>query len=283
MIDIDRICKKYGIIAKKSLGQNFLKNSFVLDSIIEAGQLSDDDLVLEIGPGVGVLTERLIEKSKHVLSIELDERLIPILEGEFKSATNYTLKHENILDVPNSRIKEDLGGDYKVIANIPYNITSPILRKFTEQEPVPKLCVFMVQKEVAQRVSAKAGAMSVLAIAVQFYTNVEYLETVPARDFEPAPKVDSAIIRLTPTNQNVEFLKEAGLDLKLFFKIVKIGYASRRKQLHNNLSAGLQLESDEVKKLLVEFGLSENVRAQELEIKDWISLVKRLHELYNVI
>lgn len=283
MIDIDKVCKKYGIAAKKSLGQNFLKNSFVLDKIIEVGDVNEGDAILEIGPGLGVLTELLVKNAENVLCVELDDRLIPILEGEFLEYENFSLWHQNILDVPNSEISEKLGGKYKVIANIPYNITSPILRKFTEQEPIPELCVFMVQKEVAQRVKAKPGGMSVLAVAVQFYAEVEYIQTVPAADFEPAPKVDSAIIRLKPHEKFKKLLELSEISEKQFFSIVKIGFSARRKQLHNTLGAGLRLKNEKIKAVLEELSLSENVRAQELKIEDWIHLVKRLHELYDVI
>lgn len=283
MIDIEQICKKYGIKAYKDLGQNFLKNDDVLRKTTEVARLNSDDLVVEVGPGLGVLTQYLIQEVKQVLAVELDERLIPILQKEFEAVENLHIEHANILDIPNSELLQRLGQnsaqEYKVVANIPYNITSPILRKFTEQQPIPSECTFLVQKEVAERVTAKPGKLSILGVATQFYTDAEYCFTVPAHDFMPAPKVDSAVIHLKAHDRYIHILAEKNIANKDFFKVVRIGFSSKRKQLHNNISAGFSCSSEEAKGVLQNIGLKETVRAQELTIEQWIDLSARLQLL----
>lgn len=283
MIDIEQICKKYGIKAYKDLGQNFLKNDNVLRQTIEVAHLNAEDVVLEIGPGLGVLTQYLVQEAGQVLAVELDERLIPILQKEFKSEENLHIEHANILDIPNSELLQRFGQDitqgYKVVANIPYNITSPILRKFTEQQPIPSECTFLVQKEVAERVTAKPGKLSILGVATQFYTDAQYCFTVPAHDFLPAPKVDSAVIHLKAHDRYVQILAKKNISNKDFFKVVRIGFSSKRKQLHNNISAGFSCGSDDIKAVLQDVGLKETVRAQELTIEQWIDLAARLQLL----
>lgn len=266
------------MLPDKKLGQNFLQNESVLDVIIDAGEVFSDDHVLEIGPGLGVLTKRLIDKAGQVLAVELDDRFIEPLLVTFKSADNFRLIHGSILDKSNEELIKELYknknnvGSYKVIANIPYMITSPIIRKYTEQLPVPDLCVFLVQKEVGERLAASPGSLSILGVTTQFYAEVSYIMTVPARDFSPVPDVDSCVIRLRRHSCYHEKAQSYGLTPSDVFRFVRIGFSSRRKQLHNNLSAGLHLERNDIFKNLESLGFNKNIRAQELSVSDWIKL-----------
>ena len=257
-------------IHKKSLGQNFLKNDTVIQQIVDFSRIMSDDVVVEIGPGQGVLTEALAQKAGNVIAIELDERLIPVLEQKFKDHKNVTIIHGDVLHM---NINSLISGfdEYKVVANIPYYITAPIIRLFLEQEYVPRSLTLMVQKEVAERLSAQPGAMSIIAVAAQYYADVEYGFTVSRNDFEPVPAVDSAVITL-------HVKKEKPQDSKTFFRVVKIGFSARRKTLCNNIANGFHRSKDEVVGILHNIGLGENVRAQELSIEQWQILTNRLHQ-----
>lgn len=284
MIDIQQICSKYRIKIQKGLGQNFLQNNSVLERIIDAAQLIKDDVVLEIGPGVGVLTQYLVASAHKVLAIELDEKLVSVLQKEFSSSDNLEVQYGNILDIPNFEIQTSLVDDgdkksYKVVANIPYNITSPILRKFTEQDPTPEMCVFLVQKEVGERITASPGQLSILGVTTQFFMSTEYLFTVPAKDFMPAPQVDSAVIRLVRDNRYLRMSQDLGLVPQDIFRIVRIGFSAKRKQLHNNLTAGLKLNTGDIKDCLGRLGVADFVRAQELSVEQWIVLTSILRTL----
>ncbi len=257
------------IKAKKSLGQNFLKDEFVLNHIIESANLSKDDVVLEIGPGHGALTEKLAAVCKQVIAIELDERLIELLHTKFVGNENIEIIAGDILKINLPELIIEHGLDktgYKVVANLPYYITSPIVRLLLETKYPPTEMVVMVQKEVAERIVAKKGAMSILAVSVQYYAKAEFLFTVFKESFEPMPKVDSAIIRVTRNVERETFSKE---ETKKFFRIVKSGFSAKRKTLINNLSNGLQLEKKLVEEKLVSLGFSPNTRAQELGVEDW--------------
>lgn len=249
---------------KKSLGQNFLNNPEIIKKIVEEANLKDFT-VIEIGTGEGVLTEALSKKSKKVLSIELDDRLIPELKNKFTKFKNVEIIHANILkiNILNFLNENNLyENKFKVVANIPYYITSPIVRLFLELPKQPTEMFLMVQKEVAERVVAKKGAMSILAVASQFYADVEYKFTVSKNNFTPIPKVDSAILKFTP--------KKLKSDLdKNFFRVVKIGFSAKRKTLCNNLANGFHKNKKDVEVILAKLGFKDNIRAQELSINDW--------------
>jgi 16S rRNA (adenine1518-N6/adenine1519-N6)-dimethyltransferase len=257
-------------IHKKSLGQNFLKNDTVIHQIVDFSHIIPNDIVVEIGPGQGILTEALAQKAGGVIAIELDERLIPILEQKFKDRENVTIIHGDVLHMNiNSLIS---GFDtYKVVANIPYYITAPIIRLFLEQEHVPGSLTLMVQKEVAERLCARPGDMSIIAVAAQYYADVEYGFTVSRNDFDPVPAVDSAVITL-------HVKKDKPDDSKTFFRVVKIGFSARRKTLCNNIANGYHKSKDDVVGILRSIGLGENVRAQELSIEQWKILAEKLDE-----
>ena len=264
------------IKAKKSLGQNFLKDEAVLNRIISSAKLSKDDVVLEIGPGQGALTEKLAAACKKVVAIELDDRLIEPLHTKFRGNENVGILHGDILklnlpELIEKELKINNVREYKVVANIPYYITAPIIRLFLETKIVPSEVIFMVQKEVAERITAKKGAMSILAVSVQYYAKVQFLFTVFKESFEPIPKVDSAIIHIT---RNMDHGSKNAQDVKKFFRIVKSGFSAKRKTLINNLSNSLQLDKKELEEKLSSLGFNANVRAQELGVDDWKKLTK---------
>ncbi|KKT94711.1 MAG: Ribosomal RNA small subunit methyltransferase A [Parcubacteria group bacterium GW2011_GWC1_45_14] len=259
---------------KKSLGQNFLKDEKIINQIIESANLSIDDIVIEVGPGEGVLTEKLPENCKKVIAVELDDRLIGTLKKKFEKNANVEIVHGDILKINFSELATNYvlqTTNYKVVANLPYYITSPILRYFLENELPPKEMIVMVQKEVAQRIVAKPGQMSILAVSVQYYAEAEYLFTVKRDSFEPAPKVDSAVIRIKTLKQESIKTKE---ETKDFFRIVKAGFSAKRKTLANNLANSLHKDKKEIENIISEMGFLPTVRAQELSVEDWKRLMK---------
>jgi 16S rRNA (adenine1518-N6/adenine1519-N6)-dimethyltransferase len=262
------------IKAKKSLGQNFLKDESVLNHIIDISQLTTEDVVIEIGPGQGALTEKLAGKCKKIIAIELDERMVDILHTNFVGDKSVEIIQDDILKINLPELVKRYGlqdKGYKVIANIPYYITAPIIRLLLETKYPPKEMVLMVQKEVAERIVAKKGAMSILAVSVQYYAQAKFMFTVFKESFDPRPKVDSAIIKLIYNTQlAAENQKE---ETKKYFRFVKTGFAAKRKTLINNISSGLQLDKKEVEEKLGLIGFNPNTRAQELGVADWKKLV----------
>ena len=240
--------------------------------IIKAANLSQDDVVIEVGPGQGVLTELLAGVCKKVIAIELDDRLIEPLHTKFVDNKNVEIIHDDILKInlPELLTTNNIQPiTYKVVANIPYYITAPIIRLFLETKIPPSEVIFMVQKEVAERICAKPGAMSILAVSVQYYAKAEFLFTVFKESFEPVPKVDSAIIKIT---HNLQLTTDNKEKTKKFFRVVKSGFSAKRKTLINNLSNGLQIDKKEIEEKLGSIGFSPSVRAQELGVEDWKKL-----------
>ena len=266
------------IKAKKSLGQNFLKNETVLQRIIESAEISPNDTVLEIGPGTGALTEKLSKVCKKVIAIELDDRLVEMLRNKLRNQENVEIIHDDILKInlPELVLRYKIQDTrYKVVANLPYYITSSIIRLFLETKFPPSEMILMVQKEVAERIVAKPGEMSILAVSIQYYAQPEYLFTVPKTAFDPMPKVDSAVIKITRNKRQETKDKQ---DMKKFFRIVRAGFSAKRKTLANNLSNSLQIDKKEIEEKLISLGFSKNTRAQELGIDDW----KKLKALLNL-
>lgn len=262
--------------AKKSLGQNWLKDEEVLQRIIQDASLSGEDVVLEIGPGQGALTEKLAAACKKVVAIELDDRLVPILENKFSQNSRVEIIHGDILriNLPELIAKQGMRGrGYKVVANIPYYITAPIIRLLLETTYPPKEIYLLVQKEVAERIVASPGAMSVLAVSVQYYADARYLFTVCKESFYPVPKVESAVVKIVLNDQEESVNTDAA---KRFFKVVRAGFSAKRKTLANNLAASLQLDKKSIEDGLAEMGFSKAVRAQELSVQDWKKLAKKL-------
>ncbi len=291
--------KSNGLYTKKSLGQNFLIDRDVLDTIIETANLSKDDTIVEVGPGLGTLTFELSKYCKEVIAVELDEKLAKLLKKQDTRDNNQTNSNIQIInqDILDIEPKKLTANSYKLIANIPYYITSKILRHFLESEHRPKLIVMMTQKEVAERICAKprstssgqAGQMSLLAVSVQAYGEPEIIKIVKSGSFFPAPDVDSAILRIasitrqsgevSPKGRKNKEFSIQGCDEKEFFKVVKTGFASRRKTLLNNLTSGTEFSKEEIAGIIEKSKLNANVRAQELSILEWGTLCQKLQNL----
>lgn len=251
------------------LGQNFLKDKSVVDKITQSAKLKPDDFVIEIGPGKGILTEELAKNAGKVLAIEIDKKLLLLLKEKFKNQKNVEIINANILKINLATLLGSSIPEYKVIANIPYYITSPIIRLFLEAEFPPQEMILMVQKEVAERIAAKPGQMSILAVSVQYYADTEILFEVNRDSFDPVPEVDSAVIKIT---RNKEREVGSKLETENFFRIVRAGFSSKRKTLINNLANGLHLNKNEVAEKLKTVSLSGTARAQELSVEDWKKL-----------
>ena len=271
---IKEFLRKNNISPSRDRGQNFLIDKNVLEKIIESANLKKDDVVLEIGAGFGTLTERLAQKAGKVITVESDRGILPILRRNLENYKNVEIIEKDVLSVVNYESKI-MNYEYKIVANLPYQITSIVLRKFLENEPRPNEMMVMVQKEVAERICAISGEMSILAVSVQFFGQPEIIQIVPRSSFYPAQEVDSAILRISRIkNESETNLKR--IDAKDFFRVVKVGFSARRKQLHNNLANGLRLKSEEVKNILLDLGLDIQVRAQDLSVDDWINLGNKL-------
>lgn len=248
---------------KKSLGQHWLYDEASLNAMVEAGEVSSDDIVLEVGPGLGTLTKKLCERAKKVIAVELDDELIVQLP-EKVGAENLEIMHKSILDVD----LESLPRNYKIIANIPYYLTSNLIRKLLEAKNKPSQIVLLIQKEVAQRIVAKPGQHSLLSISVQFYAEAELREGVPAKLFTPPPKVDSQIIKIAPRDKPLF----TDIDEKEFFKTIRAGFSEKRKKLRSSLSGGLQISKEDVDSWLKKANISPDARAQELTLEQWYRL-----------
>ncbi|MFA6322603.1 MAG: 16S rRNA (adenine(1518)-N(6)/adenine(1519)-N(6))-dimethyltransferase RsmA [Candidatus Buchananbacteria bacterium] len=274
---VKEITRLYNIAPARSKGQNFLINSQVIEKIIAAANLASHDSVLEVGPGLGILTESLIKKAKMVVSVELDRKLFDFLKIKFIKAVNLELINQDILFLSQNRDWLSRLGDYKIVANLPYNITSVFLRNFLTAENAPQEIVLLLQKEVVERICAQPGQLSLLAISVQLYGQAELIDYVPKSDFWPQPEIDSAILRIRNIKskaERVEFFSEVSENI--FWQIVKMGFSAKRKQLQHNLAAGLKISQAEAKKCLAEIGLDQKVRAQNLTIAQWFDLAKSL-------
>jgi 16S rRNA (adenine1518-N6/adenine1519-N6)-dimethyltransferase len=252
------------VLAKKKLGQHWLNDKKSLDAMLLAAEVGPEDIILEIGPGQGSLTKLLVKQASAVIAVEVDRDLASQLP-ERVQAGNLEVINENILEFDLSTMPPD----YKVVANIPYYLSNNLLRVLCGSANPPLKMALLVQKEVAERLAAEPGQMSLLSVSVQLHYRPELKELVPARLFEPPPKVDSQIVSLTLRPQPLF----KNLDEKLFFQIVKAGFAGRRKKLRSSLAAGLRLSKPDADTLLKKAGLNGDRRAQELSLKDW-------HKLY---
>lgn len=261
------------ILAKKSFGQNWLINEGVLNKIISAAEINSTDKVLEIGPGTGNLTSKLSKKASKVVAIEKDHRLIEILQEKFKHLTNVEIIEGDIL---NHTFLKTMGtfknlGNYKVAGNIPYYLTSNLMRNIQENWPRPELVVLTIQKEVAQRVIAKPPHMNLLALSVQFYSDPKVISYVSKGSFRPIPKVDSAIIRLKPKVENLE-----PEETQKLFKLIKAGFSEKRKKLSGNLVSKLKIPREKIIEAFQKGGIEPNIRAENLTLEQWIILKKYL-------
>lgn len=250
-----------GIKANKGLGQHFLIDAESVDAIIDAAEITPADTVLEVGPGLGVMTDQLAKTGVQVVAVETDHNLVELLRRRLPD--NVTVEEADIMKFNLA----DLPADYKVVANVPYYITSPIIRLLMESKNPPTQSVLLIQKEVAERIAAKPGSMSILALSVQYYADVELVVDVPRDRFYPIPNVDSTVIKLVKKSQPAF---EA--DTSKLFRLIKAGFGEKRKQLRNSLSGGLQMTSEQAAGLIEQAGLKETARAQELSLEQWKSL-----------
>jgi 16S rRNA (adenine1518-N6/adenine1519-N6)-dimethyltransferase len=245
-----------------------------LRMIVDAAELTEADTVVEVGPGLGVLTEELAKRAGRVIAIELDEKLAAALGERLLEQTNVEIVAANILDADLAELLGDAAtSGYKVVANLPYYITSLVLRRFLETPLRPGTMVVMVQREVAETIAAQPGRMSLLSVSVQLYGAPEIVAIVPASSFHPPPSVDSAILKVTATtSQGLAVADEAG-----FFALVRAGFSASRKQLGNSLAQGLRRERDDVLPTLAKAGIDPKRRAQTLSVGEW----RRLWEVYE--
>lgn len=250
----------------KAFGQNFLVDRSILLHIVDAAEIYPGDQVLELGAGTGVLTRELAKRARRVAAVELERNMLSLLAGTTRDYTNVELIERNLLYVDPAEI---FGSEpYKLVANLPYYITAPTFRHFLESANPPRLIVVMVQYEVAQRIVAEPGDLSLLGVSIQFYGKPKIIAHVPARAFYPAPKVDSAILR-------VDMKDEVPLTRKQrdsFFHLVQAGFSERRKQLHNSLAHGLHRKNVEVQARLLAANIDPSRRAETLSIEDWLRL-----------
>ena len=250
---------------KKSLGQHWLKDPEILADIAEAAELTSDDVVLEIGPGLGTLTSRLLARANSVTAVEFDTDLARKLPGQFPGK-KLAVVNQDILQFDLNQLPKN----YKVVANVPYYITSKIVEKLMTAENKPSIAVLLVQKEVAERIAAEAGNMSILSVSVQIFAEAELDIEVPRQFFTPPPKVDSQVVILR-TRNNPLITPE---DQRDFFRIVKAGFSAKRKKLRSSLSGGLGIDKSVAEELLKNAGISPDARAEDLAIEDWKRLLK---------
>ena len=272
--------KELNIRPRKGLGQNFLVSPGVLDHILNAAEIKAEDLVLEIGPGLGVLTRALASRAGRVVAVEVDPVLVASLREQLHEYTNTEIVAGDILSLDvaglltgDTGIASAPAGAYKVVANIPYNITSAVIRHLLEARTRPALIILMVQKEVAQRITAAPGEMSLLSVSVQFYGTPQLVRHVPAGAFYPVPKVDSAILRIAP-------LADPRMDdrqVEGFFRVVRAGFGQKRKQLRNSLAQGLHLPTPTIDRAMNEAGIDPERRAQTLSVEQWMTLYRALN------
>ena len=247
---IKNLLNKHNIKPSKHLGQNFLISKSTIKELINAADINSEDVILEVGPGIGTITVELAKLAKQVIAVEKDKALLPVLKETTQDFSNIEVLHEDILKVSSFKFQ---ASSFKLVGNIPYYLTAPLIRKFLEYPNPPSAIVFMVQKEMAQRICAKPPNMSILAVSVQVYSKPEIITYVSKSSFWPMPKVDSAIIKITPINANMK------ANQREFFKIVKSGFSNPRKQLGNNLP----------KELLLKAGIDPKRRAETLSVEEW--------------
>jgi 16S rRNA (adenine1518-N6/adenine1519-N6)-dimethyltransferase len=269
MLHPKQILTHYRLEAKKSLGQNFISDDNILARIAAAADLKPDDNVLEIGPGLGSLTHHLARAAGRVVAVELDDRLLPILALEMGGYDNVELVHGDILE---QEPAQWFGPHpYKVVANVPYYITGAILRHLLAADSKPRLMVITVQKEVAERITAGPGKMSLLSVSVQFYGQAAIVDQLKAGAFWPRPGVASAIVRLDLAPEPLL----PAVDEKAFFRLVRAGFGQKRKQLKNNLRA-LGRSDEQIERALAQAGIDGRRRAETLSLDEWAKLHRAL-------
>jgi 16S rRNA (adenine1518-N6/adenine1519-N6)-dimethyltransferase len=269
------ILYRFDLRVRKSLGQHFLVDSQALATVVATAELTTDDIVIEVGSGLGILTRELAERAGYVITIELDDRLATVLKQDLAAVNNVTVINKDILKISPAVILERNKGDcitlrdrasgYKVVANLPYYITAAVLRHFLEASPKPRLMVVMLQKEVAESIVAKPGNMSLLSVSVQVYGKPEIISYIPADSFYPIPTVDSAILKIDIHPQPLVPVDE----INGFFGLVRASFCAPRKQLVNALAQGMDIDKTEVKSLLNTADIEYRRRAETLSLVEW--------------
>jgi 16S rRNA (adenine1518-N6/adenine1519-N6)-dimethyltransferase len=271
------LLRRYDLRARKGLGQHFLIDDDILQKILDTAGLDRGDTVIEVGPGLGIMTAELARRAGRVIAVELDDKLADMLRNTLSSFDNIVVINGNILDTDIKDLLQQasrISGSYKVVANLPYYITSPVLRHFMEASVKPELMVLMVQKEVAEVVAAAPGKCSLLSISVQYYGKPSIVSYVPAGSFYPAPEVDSAILRVDVSPQPV-----LDVDESIFFRLVRAGFKAPRKQIANSLSQGLSIPRPEALLLLEKAALSPQRRAGTFTLDEWGQLYRAFIEV----
>jgi 16S rRNA (adenine1518-N6/adenine1519-N6)-dimethyltransferase len=274
-VDAYRALRGHGLAGKKGLGQHFLVDQSAVRRIVDAAEVQSDDTVLEVGPGPGTLTRQLAEQAERVVAVELDERMLAPLHEQVKGHDNVCIVHGDILEQDVAALVG--GGPYKVVANLPYYITSAVLRHLLESTPRPILLVVTVQREVAERILGRKGRrtdrMSLLAVSVQFYGRPQIVTRIPAGSFRPMPAVDSAVLRIDVYHP----LPWDPVDERAFFRVVRAGFAQSRKQLHNALRHNLPSSAEELEAAFQRTGIDGRRRAETLSIEEWVTLSRALY------
>lgn len=271
-MDVRQTLRRYGLEPRRELGQHFLVDEGILARIVAEAELSSEDTVLEIGAGVGNLTRLLATAAGRVVAVEIDRRFLPVLEFELSGRANVYLMAGDILALDPSELTG--GGPYKVVANLPYAITSALLRHLLEARVPPQRMVVTVQREVAERIVARGGRMSLLAVSVQYYGRPQLLFRIKPGAFYPPPEVESAVLRI---DRHPEPPVRVG-DVAHFFRVVRAGFSQPRKQLGNSLAAGLGVSPQEAAAALRQAGIDPRLRAERLSLDDWARLARVLAE-----
>lgn len=262
---IAALLRAHDLHPRKRLGQNFLTDPVALERIVAAADLLPDDIVVEVGAGAGTLTRPLAERAGRVVAIELDDDLVKVLHEQVSNLPNVEIYHGDVRQYSTTGFPHR---GYKVVGNLPYYITSAVLRHFLSREPRPRLLVVTVQREVAERIVADPGAMSLLSVSVQFYGLPRIVARIPAGAFYPPPKVDSAVLRIDVGEEQAVTLEE-GVDDAAFFHVVRAGFSQKRKTLRNSLSAGLRLPPVVIEDRLRQIGIEPRRRAETLSLPEW--------------
>ena len=272
-LKVPSLLRQHGLRPNKSLGQNFLTDETALHKVVAAADLRGDEFVLEIGAGIGSLTRRLAIAAGHVVAVEIDAKLLPLLRETLKPFDNVSIVRADILQTdPQELMPEDR---YTVVANIPYYITSPIIQHLLESETQPQRMILTVQREVAERICAQPGDLSLMALGVQVYGQPDIVARIPAGAFYPRPNVDSAVVR-------IDLLPQPRIpqeSIPLFFQLAKAGFSQKRKTLRNSLSAGMRWPKEKTEAVLQAAGIDTRRRAQSLSLEEWGELTQQASDL----
>jgi 16S rRNA (adenine1518-N6/adenine1519-N6)-dimethyltransferase len=266
---LKQFLKQHHISPNKTYGQHFLMNEIILEDMVDSAGVGESDCIIEVGPGITNLTRKLLEKGAQVISIEKDETFLPLLKNLKKEFPKFQYILEDVLTCDFIKLLPKNNSGYKVIANIPYYITGKIIQLFLHAKLRPTSLTLLIQKEVAVNVTAKPGSLNILAISVQMLADAKITALVPARNFYPAPKVESAVLQIDLFNKQKFLINNE----RKFFRVIKACFSGKRKQIHNTLQNNLKLSKEYVNNLLKAIEIEDKTRPQELTIEQWIKLV----------